>query len=222
MPRYQAFWIEDDSRGPGVTGLHIARDWLRGVPTDGDRIIVVNVRSAIRHSRVISDAAARFMVVSPGMRGIRYRRGSAVLALWPHERAFELAERLALDGSLCVVPGVGYDAEPWIVRSRATNLRTKERSFPTDGLPQVVTEVLDSIISFDGYNDFLGGGGKDTTISRLRRMVGEGLSPDPVAVENYVRSREGLRSPEGARRLREWYEGILQGKRFRGEGGRYI
>ncbi len=44
-------------------------------------------------------------------------------------------------------------------------------------------------------------------------MIGDGHRPDPSAIENYVLAR-GTRSFKGARRLREWYEGLLQGRRF--------
>ena len=40
--------------------------------------------------------------------------------------------------------------------------------------------------------------------------------------ENYVLASGGIRSHEGAKRIREWYEGILESRGFRDYAGRRI
>ena len=55
----------------------------------------------------------------------------------------------------------------------------------------------------------------------LRAMISDGNRPDPTDLENYVLTR-GVRSYKGARRLREWYQGLLEGRKFRNYGRRLI
>lgn len=85
-----------------------------------------------------------------------------------------------------------------------------------------VRSCLDSIVSFDGHNDLVGAGGKEHAIRSLRGVVAEGHRPDPRDLEAYVMSMGGLGSSRGSARLREWYEGILEGKSFRDYAGRKI
>ena len=65
-------------------------------------------------------------------------------------------------------------------------------------------------------------GGRDLAAFRnLRAMISDGNRPDPTDLENYVLTR-GVRSYKGARRLREWYQGLLEGRKFRNYGRRLI
>ena len=52
-------------------------------------------------------------------------------------------------------------------------------------------------------------------------MISDGNRPDPTDLESYVLTR-GVRSYKGARRLREWYQGLLEGRKFRNYGRRLI
>ena len=87
-------------------------------------------------------------------------------------------------------------------------------------------EVLDSMIAFDGHNDFNGTGGKQTSIPKLARLVKSGVPIDLDAVEDYLlrrhEDRQGVRSPGAARQAREWITQLQNGHRFRGERGEYL
>ena len=59
------------------------------------------------------------------------------------------------------------------------------------------------------------------SIRNLRAMISDGNRPDPTDLENYVLTR-GVRSYKGARRLREWYEGLLEGSEVLRNYGRRL
>ena len=160
-------------------------------------------------------------MVSPRTRSHSGRKGNAVLAIWPANGTLELAERLAGNGSLCVIPGSLDDLGHWIRRASPQHLwDADEVPDPAPLLAEAVSSALDSIVSFDGYNEFLGAGGKVQSIRALRAMLGEGHRPDPKVLEEYVLTK-GVRY-KGAGRLRNWYEGLLEGRRFNGHDGRPI
>lgn len=214
--RYESYWLPglgNDDVDPDEV-IHSAFSWLREEPCSGERLVVMNAVSMTTNRPSLRQASANYTVTSPRARRRAHRTGNAVLAIWPAHEALELAERLARDGSLCVIPGSQDDLGHWIQRTSAHALW--DVAPPNDDplrLDESVRSVVDSIIAFDGRNNFLGAGGKEVAISRLRTMVGEGHRPDPSAIENYVLAR-GTGSFKGARRLREWYEGVLQGRRF--------
>lgn len=87
----------------------------------------------------------------------------------------------------------------------------------SSGVPLEVAEVLDAIIAFGGHNQFVGAGEKPYTVRELRAMVAAGHRPTPTAVEGYLRGRT---KEKGARRLRGWYEAILDGRHIMGDGRR--
>ena len=217
MPsRYKSYWLpglDNDDADPDEV-IYSAFEWLRTEPCSGQRLVVMNALSMTRNRPSLAQASAPYAVISPRARQRVGATGHAVLAVWPTHETLELAESLARHGSLCVIPGSLDDARPWIERTSAHALW--DVAPPNDDplrLDEAVRSVLDSIIAFDGRNNFLGAGGKEIAISRLRTMVGEGHRPNPSALENYVLAR-GTGSIKGARRLREWYEGVLQGRRF--------
>ena len=217
--RCNSYWLPglDNNDVDPDEVLDSAFGWLRTEPCSGERLVVMNTLRMTENRPFLARASAPYNVVSPRARqriGAAPRTGNVVLAIWPTHETLELAERLARDGSLCVVPGSLDNVSPWIRRTSAHALW--DTGPPTDDtlqLDEPVRSVVDSIIDFDGHNDFLGAGGKEQAIRGLRAMIGNGHRPDPSAIENYVLAR-GTRSSKGARRLREWYEGLLQGRRF--------
>lgn len=217
--RYKSYWLPglgNDDADPDEV-LHSAFVWLETEPCSGDRLVVTNTLGMTEHTPFLAQASAPYTVISPKARkriGTVGGPGNAVLAIWPAHETLELAEVLARDGALCVIPGSLDDMSPWIHRTSAHTLW--DIDLPDDDplrLDEPVRSALDSIIAFDGNNNFLGAGGKEHAIRRLRTMIRDGHRPDPSALENYVLAR-GTRSFKGARRLREWYEGLLQGRRF--------
>jgi hypothetical protein len=88
-------------------------------------------------------------------------------------------------------------------------------------LPADVIDALDSMIFFDGYNGFLGAGGKENAIRHLRTIASLPDRPEPEAIENYLVA-SGEVERHGASRASKWYAEILQGKRHRDHVGRII
>lgn len=225
-PRYRAFWLpglnEDQADSDDV--LDLAFRWLRSERAPGGRIVVMNAVKMIHNRRQLPDLAAGLELLSPRSRTRPHGQGErAVLAIWPTQGTLSFAEDLAARGALCVVPGSINDMAPWINRTAAESLWHAEIDIPSlVELDEAVRECLDSVVAFDGHNDFLGAGGKEHAIRRLRVMIHEGFRPAPLEVESYVLASGDLRSERGAIRLRDWYEGLLDGKRFRDYAGRSI
>src|SRR5690606_23912329 len=147
--------------------------------------------------------AGRFPFVSPQSRSAG-DRPRAVLAVFPTSMTLELAERLALDGALCVIPGSIDDVTPRIARTGATNLAFPGETPPAP--PRFDTEIrgeLDGICFFGGHNDFFGGGEKERAIEGLRHLASRVDRPSSVDIEIYVLAT-GATSAGGARRLRGW------------------
>lgn len=84
---------------------------------------------------------------------------------------------------------------------------------------EAVADVLDSILDNGGHNQFVGAGEKTATVRELRAMVEAGHRPTAAAVEAYLRA-SGQTKDKGARRLRGWYEAILDGRYLQAEGRR--
>ncbi|MYD27791.1 MAG: hypothetical protein F4X03_02575 [Dehalococcoidia bacterium] len=217
--RYKSYWLpglDNDDVDPDEV-LHSAFVWLETEPYSGERLVVMNTLGMTENRPFLAEASASYTVISPKARrriGTASGPGNAVLAIWPAHETLELAEVLARDGSLCVIPGSLDDMSPWIHRTSAHALWDIDS--PDDDplrLDEPVRSALDSIVAFDGHNNFLGAGGKEHAVRKLRAMIADGHRPDPSTLENYVLVH-GTRSFRGARRLREWYEGLLQGRRF--------
>jgi hypothetical protein len=222
--RYDAVWVPGlDTDFDPDQALELALDWLGTVACDGARIIVMFAKNMVGNRPLLTWAAQRYPVVSPRSKSrLPYGRPNSVLAVWPDGQTLELAQRLALDGALCVIPGSLYDVRPWVVRTGATNLADPGGS--GEGLPELhpdVTGTLDSVLFFGGHNGFLGGGEKEQVVRRLQDLVRAGHRPDPDAVESYALA-SGETDHKGARRLREFYAGILAGRKFRDYRGRVI
>ena len=217
--RYKSYWLpglDNDDVDPDEV-LHSAFAWLEREPCSGERLVLMNTLGMIRNRPFLTQASAPYTVVSPKARrriAKARRRENAVLAIWPSHETLELADNLAGGGSLCVIPGSFDDLSHWIRRTSADALWNTDP--PTDHsleLDESVRRALDSIIAFDGHNDFLGAGGKEEAIRRLRAIIRDGHRPEPTILESYVLTK-GVRSFKGASRLREWYEGLLTGRRF--------
>lgn len=222
--RYEAVWLPGlDSDADPDDALEIALDWLATVPVGGERLIVMYAKKMAGNRALLTWAAQRYRVVSPRSReGLPDGRGNAVLAVWPDGETLELAQRLALDGALCVIPGSLYDVRPWIVRTGAVNLADPDEEVePLPTLSAEVRKELDSIVFFGGHNSFLGAGEKERAVRGLRRIVAAGHRPAPEAIEAYVLTT-GKTGSKGAERLRMFYEGVLGGKNFRDHAGRPI
>lgn len=220
--RYDASWI------PGLKSdfdpdkaIALGADWLRSQAGVKSRVVVMNTKGMIGNRRSLGPLASQFLVASPLSRdgGDKPR---AVLAIWPARKALTLAEDLALDGALCVIPGNSEDVTHWIVRAGAINLLSPDDKPPKfQALSDEVRTTLDSLCFLGGHNDFYGGGEKESAIPSLRRIAASVDRPTPQEIEDYVLA-SGKTGPTGAGRLREWYEGLLENKRFKDYRGRYI
>jgi hypothetical protein len=139
-----------------------------------------------------------------------------VLAVWASERALQLAEELANPGGgVCVIEGMLNELATWVRRTQAVNLADPDAG-PAEGLSldPVVTRVLDSILAFDGHNRFHGAGGKEHAVRGLRDIAMSDGRPKPEELEAYA-IQSGETDHEGAGHLRELYDGVLAGKKFR-------
>jgi len=220
--RYEAGWI------PGFNtdfdpdeAIRLGSAWLASRKSVRSRVVVMNAKKMMDNRPSLRELATRFPFVSPQSRDA----GSApraVLAVYPTNTTLALAEALALDGALCVIPGTIDDVTSWIARSGATNLAFPEEAPPElPALSDIVRGELDSICRFGGHNEFLGGGEKERAIPGLRRIAAQSDRPSPEDIENYVLGTGDV-GADGARRLRKWYEKLLQGRRFKDYRGRYI
>lgn len=221
--RYQAFWVpgldHDIDRDESLrVGLRWLADAERRHGTPG--VIVMYAKSMVQNAPLLGEAARRWEFVSPRSRS----PGSwgPVLAIWPPDsKVLELAETRALDFALCVVAG-RYDISAWVTKAKATCLvKGFEEGTTALDLPREAIASLDALLAFDGHNGFIGAGGKEDAIRRLRAISQAAHRPPPAAVEGYLVST-GETSAEGANRARRWYEEILQGKRHRDYRGRTI
>ena len=220
---FEAFWI------PGLNSdfdpdraLAIGYRWLDEARYGGRPVITLNAASMLGNRPALARAASRYEVISPRTRNQPRGTGNAILAVWPDRKTLDLAETMAHEGGLCVIPNSLDDVSLWISRTGARNLADPDgaRAAPMS-LNAEVRRVLDSLLSFDGHNGFYGAGGKERAVRDLREMVNEGYRPEPREVEEYaVASRET--DHDGAVRLREIYEGVLAGRRFRDSSGRVI
>jgi len=218
--RYEAFWIPGPDELDIDEGLHLAYRWLETAPYRGERVVVLNAKKMVNNRRTLAEAS-RYHVVSPRARDISYASAGPVLAIWPNADTLELAQELALDSALCVIP-YRHDITWWISRTGAVNIAEPE-SQPVSlaSLDPAVVATLNSILAFGGHNGFLGGGEKEEAVRDLRAMLADGHQPAPSDVEDYARA-SGETDVEGARRLRSFYEKILAGGHLRDYHGRAI
>jgi hypothetical protein len=109
-----------------------------------------------------------------------------------------------------------------MARTAAINLADPNAPpVPGPVLSEDVKQALDGTIQFDGQNSFVGAGGKEDAIRTLRQISAMRPRPKAEDIEAYALAR-GETDYQGAARLAEWYEGILAGKRFKGDRGRLI
>jgi hypothetical protein len=215
--RYEAAW------GPGLNDtttadeddavLEVAFHWL----ADAERrfgkpgTVVMYAKGMSQNRPILEQAARRWPFESRRTRP-GWNRGP-VLALWPpDDDTLELAENVAGATALCVIPGSHYEVGPWIRRAGAVCIveGLAEPDAPT--LPKEVTDLLDSILFFDGHNAFIGGGGKEHTIRDLQDITRMRPRPTREAIEGYLRE-SGETHGEGPTRAGQWYEEILAGQR---------
>jgi hypothetical protein len=218
--RYDAFWIPGPDRLDIDAGLQLGYAWLDVTTYPGERVVVVATKSMLGKRPMLA-RAGRYHVVSPRARDIPYMTAGAVLAIWPSAETLELAQTLALDSALCAIP-YRHDITWWIARTGATNLADPEaQTASLAPLDPVVTDRLDSILSFGGSNGFVGAGEKEDAVRGLRAILTAGQRPSPHDVEGYARA-SGETDIDGARRLRGFYEKIFDGRGLRDGRGRSI
>lgn len=220
--RYEAAWI------PGFNtdfhpdeAIRLGSTWLASRKGVRSRVVVMNAKKMMDNRPSLGELATRFPFVSPQSRDAG-GAPRAVLAVYPTNTTHAFAEALALDGALCVIPGTIDDVTPWIARSGATNLAFPDEAPPAPPeISDAARDELESICRFAGHNEFLGGGEKERAIPGLRRIALQSDRPSPEDIEAYVLSTGDV-GADGSRRLREWYEKLLQGRRFKDYRGRYI
>jgi hypothetical protein len=222
--RYEAFWIpglEDDIDRD--QGLAYGYQWLIDAERKygGTGMVVMYAVRMVGNAPLLAEFAARWEFYSLRSRGYGRRSKGPVLAIWPTDRTLEFAEQLALGTALCVIPGTSYDSLPWIRRTGARCLVEGFSVAPGQTLPDDIGKTLDSLLSFGGHNEFLGGGEKEMTITALRKIAARPDAPSREAVEEYLAGSGQTRSG-GVHRAGEWYDEIRRGKRHRDYRGRVI
>ncbi|MGH2404703.1 MAG: hypothetical protein ACRDGN_09580 [bacterium] len=186
--RYEAFWVPGlDSDFDADRALEIALDWLASVQVPGPKVIAMYAKAMKDNRPLLTWASQTYAFISPRSRDNIGRGPRAVLAIWPDGQTLELAQQLAFDGVLCVIPGSLYDVKPWIVRCGAVNLAEPgDDSVSLATLSPEVSEALDHTLFFGGHNGFLGGGEKENAIRALRSIIQAGHRPNPDDVEGYA------------------------------------
>lgn len=216
--RYKAYWIPGlDSALDQDAGLDLGQEWLnsRSGFTPSQRIVVLNALYMAPHFQL------RGPTYSPQSKTHPSEGPRAVLAVYPAPETLEFAESLALRGQLCVIPGSVGTATQWIARTGAECL-VEETTAPTlRDIPPEAKEIIDQALLFGGHNGFAGGYEKDRLIGDLREVRKLWAAATAADIEAYMLST-GETNHKGAARAREWYQGIIDGKRFRGERGRLI
>jgi hypothetical protein len=220
---YEAFWLPPfDSDFDPDDALRLGGDWLDDAEYPGEAVIVLHAAKMTENRPSLAQLATRFAVVGTTTRTRPHGVSHAVLAVWPSKRSMELAERLASPrGGLCVIPYWADEWQPWIQAHGAVDLLHPNAATQALVLSPEARKTLDAIIFFDGHNAFVSGEGKIHAIRNLRAMVAAGDRPAPADVEAYADASGEVRSGGGAR-LREYYEGVLAGKKFRNYAGRVI
>lgn len=209
---YDAYWLpglDNDEVDPDDV-LRLAFEWLRRAERQygGSGVLAMNAAS-MRGNRPLLGSAPWEIVSTRSRRS--YGDGP-VLAVWPSARTLELAEQMALRTALCVIPGTLFDLAPWIRRTEATCLAEGFTVDPGEKISAEIREQLDHMLSFDGHNGFLGGGGKEYAIRTLREISGRRDAPTSEAVEEYL-AGSGETSAKGAARAARWYDEIREGRR---------
>lgn len=218
--RYDAFWIPGPETFDMDEGLRLGYQWLDGGPVRNERVVLLNAKTMLNNRPMLAQAS-QYHVVSPRSRHIPHTTAGRVLAIWPSPETLELAQQLALDSALCVIP-YRQSIDWWIARSGAVNLTDPEAEPAKLAQPEpAVAEMLDSILGFGGHNSFVGAYEKEESVQGLRTMVARGHRPDPQDLEEYARA-SGKTDIEGARRLSDLYDKVLAGKRLRNHRGRAI
>jgi hypothetical protein len=209
---YQAFWVPglDNNDVDADEALLLAFDWLRRAEREhgGAGVLVMNA-SLMRRNRPLLESAP-WDIFSP--RTHRPRGRGPALAIWPSARALEFAESLAFGTALCVVPGTLFDIAPWIRRTGAACLAQGFDVEAAEALSAEVRKLLDHMLSFDGHNGFLGGGGKEYAIRTLREILRRPDAPSSDAIEEYL-AGSGETNAKGAARAAKWYDEIRAGRR---------
>lgn len=217
---YEAAWIpESVTDADADLALELGGRWLANVKGVEQRIIGMNAVKMAGNSTALSALCTRFPVYSPQSARPPLAR-SAVLAVYPSQETLDWAEQLASRGALCVIAWT-QDYTPWVVRSGATNLFAPGDPPPKLAeLPDEVKGVLDRLLFFGGHNRFAGADEKQRAMTDLKRIMEHGR-PAIRDIEAYLLA-SGETDQRGARRVREWYEGLLRGQRFKDYRGRYI
>jgi hypothetical protein len=223
--RYKASWV------PGLQhdidrdeSLRVGLNWLIEAEQEQQArgVIVMYAKKMAQNAPLLSRAAERWEFVSPRSRR-NFSGTGPVLAIWPpNGEVLELAEMLALDSSLCVIAGFKFDISPWVKKANAVCLVPGYEGELTElALASDARKLLDGMLSSDGHNGFVGGGGKEDSIRTLHAIAAMPDRPTPQAIRGYLMA-SGETDADGAERARRWYEEILAGKRHRDYRGRII
>jgi hypothetical protein len=216
--RLNAFWIPVDDSGDQGGAIRLGYDWLDAHRNHGEPMIVLNTKKMMQTPALA--AASKFTCLSPSSHFYSGAAG-AVLAIWPNNTALELAQRLALDRALCVIPGT-TDVSWWMRRTAAVNVRSpRELPLPLRRLADGVEELLNSTIRFGGHNDFVGAGEKDDAVVCLRTVLAIAPALTSTQIEDFALESGGA-SVEGAARLAVWHRHLASGRRLRDHAGRAI
>jgi hypothetical protein len=224
--RYDAFWVpglNDD--GDPDDALRVALSWLRDEERlrGGSGVIVMYAKKMMGNHHRLAWAATHWPFVStrsssggwPEVRG-------PVLCVWPpNDATLELAEQLAVGSALCVIPGRTYDLAGWMARTGAKPLVAGAAARPIPALSDAAMKALESLASFGGHNEFLGGGEKEDAIRTLHELARRPDRPSREAIETFLRS-SGEVHGDGPSRVGKWYDEVLAGKRHRDDAGRVI
>lgn len=215
--RYEAVWApglgQTQTADQDDDSLAAAFDWLAGAERRFGKPgqIVMYAKKMADYRRSLALAARRWAVHSTRSHS-GWHLGPTVAVWPPDDSTLELAENIAGDTGLCVIPGYNYDIGPWIERSGAEALISGVEMPGVKPLPAAVSKLLDSMLFFDGHNSFLGGGGKENAIETLQSIARTRPRPSREEIEAYLRA-SGKTDGSGSERAGKWYEEILAGKR---------
>lgn len=146
----------------------------------------------------------------------RNRFGSgAVLALWPSEDILrDLEECYQLD-ALCVISWIPQHIEAWVSARRAVDLTgSRQRpEEPTISDPVVLAALKSITMEVNMNNRLVDSYGKDSVVGAFSALKNRRHCWNPEEI--YVWALANGWPPEAAERLREFAQGVLDGKRYK-------
>jgi hypothetical protein len=221
---YEAFIVTDEPEDPN-DAIPLALKWLRDWGDSAvEGALVTPVADQYGYSRLSSvlrnvrpGQAFRLgkrLVLPLTWKTYQYGpKAGPLLALWTDEKFLEKLHGYVSFGALCVVPGSAAKIMGWIRAMHPTDLRGRPQAEPAV-LSPAVEEAMDGLsLSINQNNGLIQYEDKKAAIRMLRRLLTEGHPYDPVELQAWALAHEWV--PDTARRLREYAEGVRQGKRYR-------